>query len=84
MKRTTVSTVTLTIKDVPSGVVSRIEERAERHGRSLQDELLVILEESVAITTLADIAAFAQRLGLESEAGESVRMIREDRDDPSR
>jgi len=39
--------VNLSIKNAPDQVVQRLRERAERHHRLLQGELLAILEEAV-------------------------------------
>jgi plasmid stability protein len=36
------------IRNVPEPVVAGLRERAERHGRSMQQELLAILEEATA------------------------------------
>jgi len=77
-------TVTLSVKNVPVAVAKRLKERAARNNRSLQGELQSILEEAGHVTTLGDLAALAKRLGLKGVDGESVRMIREDRDDPRR
>lgn len=79
-----VGTVTLSIGNVPTEVVERPEDRATRNDRSLQDELLSILETASRVTALDDLADLAKRLGITSEPGESARMIREDRDDPRR
>lgn len=76
--------VTLSVKNVPVAVAKRLKERAARNNRSLQGELQSILEEAGHVTTLGDLAALAKRLGLKGADGESVRMIREDRDDPRR
>lgn len=76
-------TVTLSVKNVPATVAKGLKARAARNHRSLQGELLAILEEAGHRMTLDDIAALAKRLGLSSPS-ESARMIREDRDDPRR
>ena len=76
-------TVTLSIKNVPAAVAKGLKERAARNHRSLQGELLAILEEAGYRMNLDDISALAKRLGLNSPS-ESARMIREDRDDPRR
>jgi len=39
--------VNLSIKNAPDDVVERLRQRAERHHRSLQGELLAIIEEAV-------------------------------------
>lgn len=77
-------TVTLSVKNVPVAVAKRLKERAARNNRSLQGELQSILDQAGHVTTLDDLAALAKRLGIKGVAGESVRMIREDRDDPRR
>lgn len=77
-------TVTLSVKNVPVAVAKGLKERAARNNRSLQGELLSILEEAGHRMTLDDIAALAKRLGLKGESLESARIIREDRDARSR
>lgn len=77
-------TVTLSVKQVPIRVAKRLKERAARNNRSLQGELQSILAEAGQVLTFDDLAALANRLGIKGIAGESVRMIREDRDDPRR
>ena len=39
--------VNLSIKNAPDQVVERLRQRAERHHRSLQGELMAIIEEAV-------------------------------------
>ncbi|MEJ0020569.1 MAG: Arc family DNA-binding protein [Acetobacteraceae bacterium] len=78
--------VTLSIKNVPDDVAELLRGRAARHHRSLQGELMAIIE-SAAMTpprSLSELGALATRLGLQAPAGESARMVREDRDDPDR
>jgi plasmid stability protein len=77
-------TVTLSVKTVPVELVKRLKERAERNHRSLQGELRAILEQAGHAMTFDDLARLAKKLGIKGESGESVRMIREDRDDPRR
>jgi antitoxin FitA len=78
-------TVTLSVKNVPVDLAERLKERAARNNRSLQGELLAILDEAgTGLLTLRDVAALAKRLGLKGKAGESTRIIREDRDARSR
>jgi antitoxin FitA len=75
--------VNLSIKNAPDAVVAKLRERAKRHHRSLQGELMAILEESVLNEerwTPADILAETQRLRLNTPQ-EAVSMIRQDRDD---
>ena len=78
-------TVTLSVKNVPADLAKRLKERAARNNRSLQGELLSILDEAgTRQLTFDDISKLAKRLGLKGESLESARMIREDRDDPRR
>ena len=74
--------VNLSIKNAPDDVVKRLRERAERNHRSLQGELLAIIEEAVrpqAARTPADILAEVRRLGLRTER-EAADLVRADRD----
>jgi plasmid stability protein len=77
-------TVTLSVKNVPVDLAKRLKERAARNNRSLQGELLEILDDAGRYLTFDDIAEIAKRLGIKGEAGESTRIIREDRDARSR
>jgi plasmid stability protein len=45
-------TVTLSIKNVPVGLVKRLKRKAAMHKRSLQDELIAILEEATSPTRM--------------------------------
>ena len=78
--------VTLSIKNVSDEVAQRLKQRAARNRRSLQGELLTIVEDAAAAPpdSLREIGELARRLGLHAETGESARMVREDRDDPRR
>lgn len=74
--------VNLSIKNAPDHVVRRLRERAERHHRSLQGELLAIIEEAVrqdAPASPTDILAEIRRLGLNTPR-EASALIRADRD----
>jgi plasmid stability protein len=74
--------VNLSIKNAPDHVVRRLRERAERHHRSLQGELLAIIEEAVrqdAPASAADVLAEIRRLGLNTPM-EAAALIRADRD----
>jgi len=74
--------VNLSIKNVPEELAERLRERAKRHHRSLQGELLAILEEAVLTPkrlTLEEAYQQVRRLRLKTEP-EADRMIREDRD----
>ncbi|MBX9751823.1 MAG: Arc family DNA-binding protein [Roseococcus sp.] len=74
--------VTLSIKHAPDDVVQRLRERAARNHRSLQGELLAIIEDAArekppvnALGLLAEIRA----LGIVTPS-DSVENIRADRD----
>jgi plasmid stability protein len=74
--------VNLSIKNAPDDVVLRLKARATRHHRSLQGELLAILEESVQPprpVTVDEVLAEVRRLRLTTPA-ESAVMIQADRD----
>ena len=45
--------VNLSVKNVPDDLAERLRKRAQRHHRSLQGELLVILEEATGPTRLS-------------------------------
>ena len=71
----------LTVRHVSDEVLARLRQRARRHRRSLQAELLAILEEAVAPDRLAieELDAELANLGV-ATAGEAAAMIRQDRD----
>ena len=74
--------VNLSIKNVSDEVVQLLRERAARNRRSLQKELLVIVEEVVrqdAPLTIDDLVAGARARGL-TVADESTPVIRTLRD----
>jgi plasmid stability protein len=74
--------INLSIKNAPDHIVERLRLRAERHHRSLQGELLAIIEAAACEDRLAtpkDILAEVQRLGLRTPS-ESTDLIRADRD----
>ena len=74
--------VNLSIKNAPDHVVQRLRAQAERHHRSLQGELLAIIEAAIqedGPATAADILAEVRRLGLRTPS-EAVALIRADRD----
>jgi plasmid stability protein len=79
--------VSLSIKNVPEDLAERLRERAKRNHRSLQGELLAILEhastESAANTplTIGELHRRVQASGLRTPAT-SAAFIREDRDAP--
>ena len=74
--------VNLSIKNAPEDVVRRLKVRATRHHRSLQGEMLAILEAVAHEEALLDpvtVIAEVQRLGLRTPA-ESAAIVRENRD----
>ena len=73
--------VNLSIKNVPDDVAQRLRERAKANHRSLQGELLAILETAAGHEriTLQELHRRIQALNFHTES-ESAAMIREDRD----
>ena len=71
-------TVTLSVKNVPLDLAKRLRDRAARHHRSLQGELMAIITAAVDVTTVDQLLALSRQLGLASPA-ESAAMLREDR-----
>lgn len=72
----------LSIKNVPEELVERLRSRAKGHHRSLQGEIMVILEEATLAPprlTVAELRDRVRRLGLRT-GDESTAWIREDRD----
>lgn len=74
--------VDLSIEYAPDELVNRLRERASRHRRSLQGEVLAILEDCVRSEERLspdDVLAEIRRLDLHTPS-ESAAMIRADRD----
>ncbi len=73
--------MTLSIKKVPERLVVRLRRRAAAHHRSLQGELLSVLEEALSPkrATLSEVREQLAKLGLRT-ADQSTEMIRGDRD----
>ncbi len=74
--------INLSIKNAPEEVVQRLRRRAERHHRSLQGELLAIIEEAVQSNgglSPGELLGEVRRLGLQTPA-DSAGIIRADRD----
>jgi antitoxin FitA len=71
----------LSIKRVPEKIVRRLRERAKANHRSLQGELLSIVEQAASEEplTVAELRRLKALRGLRTPS-ESVAMIREDRD----
>ncbi|MHB1543609.1 MAG: FitA-like ribbon-helix-helix domain-containing protein [Gammaproteobacteria bacterium] len=73
--------INLSIKNAPESVVQCLKRRAVRHHRSLQGEMIAILETVAredALLEPAGVISEVERLGLNTPA-ESAAMIREDR-----
>ncbi|MDO8749702.1 MAG: Arc family DNA-binding protein [Dehalococcoidia bacterium] len=77
--------VSLSIKNVPDDVAERLRERAKRNHRSLQGELLALLEEATLKKTLTveEARERVKASGLKTEP-DSVQIIREMREDRDR
>ena len=74
--------VNLSIKNVPDEWAEILRKRAARSHRSLQGELMSILESAVneePAMTVSEVLAEIRELGLERHS-EATQMIREDRD----
>jgi antitoxin FitA len=75
--------VNLSIKNAPDDLVAELKLRAQRNHRSLQGELLAIIEDAVCrpsrLRTPDEILAEVRRLGLNTPA-ESAQIVRSDRD----
>jgi plasmid stability protein len=72
----------LSIKNAPDHIVSRLRERARRHHRSLQGELLAIIESAAwedQPLTAGEVLAEVRRLALETPR-EAASIVREQRD----
>jgi plasmid stability protein len=79
--------VSLSIKNVPDEVVEKLRMRAQRNRRSLQGELLEVIEKAADETpalTIEEVYERAKARGLTSQSGESVRIIRKMRADRTR
>ena len=73
------ATVTLSVKKVPADLAKRLKARAVLHHRSLQGELMAILDEASRQMTVEDLSALVSRVGLRTPA-ESMSMVRAARD----
>jgi len=73
--------VTLSIKNVPDEILKRLRRKATDHHRSLQGELMAIIEQSVLSEdqlSVEEVIARVRQLDLRTP-NESTRMIRLDR-----
>jgi antitoxin FitA len=74
--------VSLSIKNAPDEMVERLKQRAQRHHRSLQGEVMAILEEAVGTSrrlTPDEVLAEVRRLRLTTPRS-AAAMVRADRD----
>jgi antitoxin FitA len=73
--------VNLSIKNVPEELAQRLRERARRNHRSLQGELMAIIEEEMMPRRMTVDEAYqrVQELGLKTDS-ETAGMVREERD----
>jgi len=74
--------VNLSIKNVPDPIAERLRQRAKRSHRSLQGELMVILEEAVygeKKISPTELLEKVRETGLRT-AATSASFVREDRD----
>lgn len=73
--------VNISIKDVPDDLAEALRERARLQHRSLQGELMAMIETHVRARPFRarELLESVRGLGL-ATANESVRMVREDRD----
>ena len=74
--------VNLSIKNVPDRLAEEVRKRAAKHHRSLQGELISILEETVAQEKRMTPAGFLKEIrsfGLKTPS-ESLKVVRRDRD----
>ena len=72
--------VTLSVRNVPERLAEQLRTRAASHHRSLQGELMAILEAAAQPTlTIDELAEKVKALGLRWPS-ESTAMIRADRD----
>lgn len=77
-------TVSLSIKNMPDDLAQRLKERAARNHRSLQGELMAIIDDAVRpVRSIGELARYVDRLGIKTPR-ELARIVRKDRDDPCR
>lgn len=74
--------VNLSIKNAPDAVVQKLRERASRHHRSLQGEMMAIIEAAVAgetTTSPLELLSELRQLGV-ATPGEAEALVRAERD----
>ncbi len=74
--------VNMSIKAVPDALMEKLRKRAEKNHRSLQGELITILEESLDRPRSVSVDESIHRLRKVTlkTASESVKAVRDDRD----
>lgn len=74
--------VTVSVENVPEELAAKLEQRAKRFHRSLQGELMVILERAASETerlSPQEVLEKVRTLGLRTPS-ESAAFVRQDRD----
>jgi len=76
--------VNISIKNVPEEKVELLRQRAKINHRSLQGELMAIIDQATMTVpkkpmTVSEFATYVRSFGITTK-DEAVRMIREDRD----
>ncbi len=75
--------LSLTVRNIPRPIFERLRNRAARHKRSMQGEILAILEAAASDQsvrrTAPETLEYVRAFGLRTPA-EAVEMIRADRD----
>ena len=73
--------VNISVKNMPDDIAERLRQRAKRHHRSLQGELMAILEEAVNPARLSVDEVESRLRDLRFETGDdSIAWLRELRD----
>ncbi len=74
--------VNVSIKNAPDEIVERLRERARRNHRSLQGELMAVIEAAASEVAPSNLAAVADRVRAlgHTSAADSVEIVRADRD----
>ena len=71
----------LSIKNVPDALVNHLRRRAKKNHRSLQGELMALIEQTVSPEKLSVEEARSKICALRYQTGsDGERMVREDRD----
>jgi len=78
--------VDIIIRNIPDALLTALRRRAAAHGRSVEDEVLDTLRNSLQPTRRLSFSQFAAEAGAEGRAtpAEAAAMVREDRDERRR